>query len=374
MFEADQTNDSPRALPELRLAPGLELLPGQRNGSLLFVSHRGVYLRLSDPAAEVIRRLADPACDMDLMTTIKACYPGTGSTYRDEFVHQLIRAGAIVDSNETAVIGSRHSRRISWNPRAMLPLRFRLFSSKRMLTPIAIRWNGSPGLASKLALITAVPVLLGASMGNLLAGPMVNWRVLPWSIVLPVLVLHVMLHECSHGLACFLSGIRVREAGIAILYWFLPVFYVDRTDSYRLPQRWRVATLSLAGPFFDICAAGLTAIASVLVEGEMRTILCAISTIQTLMFLTNLNPFLPSDGLRAIESLTGCANTRRRAMSCLGSVVFRRALPSSLRQLSTVERRAYCIYGTIAATYILMVLWALLVTSRQLVHLIVEHL
>jgi putative peptide zinc metalloprotease protein len=287
-------------------------------------------------------------------------------------VDELIRTGAIVDA-KGYVKADRRPHWIAWNPGGPLPFKLRLFCPDRVLCQPMVAWLRSAGQSTRFAVLLTIALLICACLSNAIAGPPVNWRALPWGIVTAALVIHVVLHECSHALACSFSNVKIRDIGIAILYWFLPVAYIDRTDSYRLRQPWQRLSIPIAGPLFDACAAGFTAIIALSISGEAHATMEAISSLQALLFLINLNPLLPTDGFHALEALTGRSNTRRRAFRVLLSRLGVLPLPPHLRALTRLEQRVYAIYGFLAAAYIAILSWVIVVQSPRIAQFVVEH-
>ncbi len=68
-------------------------------------------------------------------------------------------------------------------------------------------------------------------------GIQLNWTTVQWGWVAIIMILHLALHEIAHAIVTKAYGITIREAGIALLYYFIPVAYVDRTDTYRLKSK-----------------------------------------------------------------------------------------------------------------------------------------
>ena len=355
----------------LRLASGLELLHGPGDQSLLFVRDRGTYIRLSRGAAEVIRSLTATNQHTDIVAEMEQDWPASDRASTKEFIDQLIQSGALINAGE--VTGKRHTDWIAWNPRDRLPLRFRLYRPDRIVMQcLATRFRAS-GQATRIAFLAVAAILISICLANIAFGSGVNWKRLPWGIVVAALVIHVLLHEWSHMLACSFCGVKIRESGIAILYWILPVFYIDRTDSYRLHQRWKLALIPSAGPLFDGCAAGIMAVAAWFASGDAYAVFKAISLLQAALFFINLNPLLPTDGFHALEALCGRANTRQRAFTFLLSQLGLRPLPSHLNGLSGSERRIYMTYGAVSAAYVGVLACMTVARSSHLVAVVLEN-
>jgi putative peptide zinc metalloprotease protein len=131
------------------------------------------------------------------------------------------------------------------------------------------------------------------------------------------LLLHAIIHELSHALVGSYYGVKIREFGIALLYYFLPVAYTDRTDAYRLRDFNSRAAIAMAGPMFDLYGAGISAAASCLTSGTAAVNFRLLMWMQVITFISNLNPLMPGDGYHVLEAWFGALNFRRRAFSLL---------------------------------------------------------
>jgi putative peptide zinc metalloprotease protein len=197
-------------------------------------------------------------------------------------------------------------------------------------------------LISILAVIAVV--FFNAKAGASLDNPQ-------WFAVTGLLTLHMVIHEISHVLASSYYGVRIRELGIGLLYLFVPVAYTDLTDGYRLQSSLQRACIALAGPAFDIAAAGLSALAGFSATGATSATLNTLFYSQIFLFLANINPLLPSDGYHVVEVLTGHLNFRRRAFTLLLRRVMFRPLPLHLRNLTVKQEIFYCLYASVSVLF-----------------------
>jgi putative peptide zinc metalloprotease protein len=224
---------------------------------------------------------------------------------------------------------------------------------------------GWPWLAS-----FAVLTILGATQGLRVLGPVSQQPL--WISVAAGILLHGSLHECSHALASSWGGVKIRGAGVALLYWVIPVLYVDRTDSYRLADRNSRIGIALAGPVFDAAGCGIAGMLSI-IGGTVGTSFAWLSFFQALIFLSNINPLLPSDGYHALEAASGELNVRGRAMQLLLGHLGVRRLPPHLANLSARKKVLYMAYGFAAFVYVAMCLTALLLLVPTIVTAIGEY-
>ena len=96
-------------------------------------------------------------------------------------------------------------------------------------------------------------------------------------------------HEISHGIVCKHYGREVKNSGI-MLYFGLPVAYVDTTDIWMASSKARIFT-SLAGPINDIVWAGIASILLVFVSNPLVQILIfQFAFINFVSGILNLNP------------------------------------------------------------------------------------
>lgn len=63
-----------------------------------------------------------------------------------------------------------------------------------------------------------------------------------------ILIGHVMgvIHEFGHAMMCYRFGGKVNKIGILMFYGYIPTFYADVTDAYRM-KKWQRILVSMAG-------------------------------------------------------------------------------------------------------------------------------
>jgi putative peptide zinc metalloprotease protein len=149
--------------------------------------------------------------------------------------------------------------------------------------------------------------------------------------------------------------VPVRAAGVALLFWLVPVAYVDRTDAYQIRGRGGRVALAVAGPLLDGAVMGVTAVAAVVWPTAATAHLLVF---QVFTLILNVNPLLPSDGYVAIEAATGLVDPRGRAYALLRCRLRRRPLPAHVAAMSPAARRAHLVYGVLCALYVLVIGWA----------------
>ncbi|GAA3389013.1 PqqD family peptide modification chaperone [Cryptosporangium minutisporangium] len=340
------------------LRQDLELLRGMDDLPLIFDPVSGRYHRIS-PSAERLIQLLDGRRTTDDLAELLASGPeNVGSARRllDPFLDNLETSGLLVGS---APPEASHRRRIS---RERLMPRFVVSRSlPRLLEPVtrvvaisAARWLG---------VVAAVLAVLGFAAGAWT----ISWspeRILHHgTAVLIAVVLQlglILLHELSHALVAQYLRVPVRGLGVALLFYFLPVAYVDRTDAYRVRKRPGRIALALAGVVCDGIACGVTAIVAVVADGFVQNVAVALIGIQLTALLVNLNPLLPSDGYAALEASTGWIDVRGRSLALLGLTARRKPLPSYLANLPDWSKALHAAFGLFCFLYgCFLVVWVL---------------
>jgi putative peptide zinc metalloprotease protein len=147
-------------------------------------------------------------------------------------------------------------------------------------------------------------------------------------LVLGLLIVAGMFHECGHVAACHYGGARPGAMGVGI-YLVWPAMYSTVTDSYRLSRGGRLRT-DLGGIYFNVIAM-LVMIAAYAQTG-LPWLLAALVAWQA----TTLWQFLPSirlDGYYILSDLVGVPDLFDRMGPVLRSLVPGRPLHPRVREL-----------------------------------------
>jgi putative peptide zinc metalloprotease protein len=334
-----------------RLVPGAELIVGVHDESLV-VSPAGIYTRLTPDAARIVARIDGTRGAADLAAGVRGPDPRARV---EALLDELRRAGVVDGAAPTLNRRERLLSRLRRKAILRVPLRRRppgpltapagplaTARSRRVLV-----FAGIPALLTAAALVLVALVTLGlpsASASWLLAG---------------VLLVQLACHEGAHAVVCRALGVRIREAGVGLWLWALPVAYVDRTDSYRLRSRRGHVAIALAGPASDLLWCGASAFVALSAGGTAASAAHALLVLQVVMLATNLNPLLPSDGFHALEAASRTTNLRHRAFGLLSSLVLRVPLPVAVRALPRRRRSLYLGYAAASAGYTLLLLGGL---------------
>lgn len=234
-------------------------------------------------------------------------------------------------------------------------------SLPRVLEPLAVVLRALP--AKLLVLLATLVALCGYSFGfhtfftqlpplQELAGP-------AFLIATGVMLVFVLVHESAHALVAQILRAPIRGLGVALLFYFMPVAYVDRTDAYRVRGRGGRVVLALAGILSDGLFCGLTGVVALNSDGMVQDTAAFLLGMQLFMVVINLNPLMPSDGYTALESASGLTNARGRAFSLLRHTVRRRPLPAHLAHLSGRARKGYMTYGIVSVAYVCFLAFAM---------------
>lgn len=122
------------------------------------------------------------------------------------------------------------------------------------------------------------------------------------------------VHEMGHAYVVKRWGGEVHEIGLMFLV-FMPVPYVDASDSMRFPSKWQRALVGAAGILVEVFLAGLAMIIWLNAEsGLLRAFafnVMLIGGVSTLLF--NGNPLLKFDGYYVLSDLLEIPNLAQRS-------------------------------------------------------------
>ncbi|WP_189246788.1 PqqD family peptide modification chaperone [Streptosporangium pseudovulgare] len=330
----------------LRLRPGVEVITGIDDRPLLFNPATGRYVALTRAGVRVLDLLDGSRTG----AVITAGLAGEREDLRervDAFLADLRQAGVLtVEPREP----DRRARILSFSLREHMP-RLRLTGRvEHVLEPVAAVLRRVPARALTGAVLAVV--LAGLLTGGYaLTHPAGHGYPALWWVALPILVVQIICHETAHALACQYLRAPIREAGVGLMLYFMPVAYVDRTDAYRIRSRGGRVMIALAGPFSDQLWFGVTGVIALTAPGQAGDIAYVLLVLQGMLTLVNLNPLLPSDGYHAVTAAVGAVNLRGRAFAYLTHVVLRGPLPSGMRALGAWRKAGYLLFGGLCLAY-----------------------
>jgi putative peptide zinc metalloprotease protein len=337
----------------VRLAAGVSLITGAGDHPMLHDSERGRYVRLSPGAKRLVPLLDGRYTAGELAATV-AARSGVPEMHEAvlRLVDELRQSGVLDIAPRPEDVAERLLRASSGQHLVRFPL---TRSPERLLAAPA---RALCGLAPRPALAALAFLLLAAAatvVGGLVAFGVPAGAV-SWPLIIALMLAQVVTHEGSHALVSQLFGVPAREAGVALLYGFMPVAYVDRTDAYRLRGRLPRAAIALAGPANDLLWAGATAAIALTQHGVVGASAQMLVWFQLGSLVAVLNPFLPTDGYRAVESLAGQLNFRGRTIAFLAHRLAGRDAPAHLRVSTRRQRLSYVVFAAGCVAYALLAL------------------
>ena len=365
--------------PIPRLRRGVSLIVGMDNQPMLFDSDSGKYHRLGAAAAFIVNQFDGVRSLPTIIEELPQDIDEAGAKRITSLVDNLRDKSLLVGSEpapaaavpaapaRTRRTRGRHTaqprqarhlkverpRRSGgwWLPRIIIARKYH-----RIVAPIVTLLQRLPARAlSWVFLALAVCGYTAGAMvlSSLAGGPRPGVLVVIAAVVIQLV--SILLHESWHAIVAGYLGTPIRGLGVALMFWAIPIAYVDRTDSYRVRSRRGLTMLALAGIFSDGVVCGLEAAIAWASTGTVRQVALTLCAFQLTMLVTNLNPFTQSDGVAAVEAATGSVNLRGRSMFVLRRVLTRQPLPPALAVMRPAVRWGYFIYGLLCSLLGLLV-------------------
>ena len=365
--------------PIPRLRRGVSLIVGMDNQPMLFDSDSGKYHRLGAAAAFIVNQFDGVRSLPTIIEELPQDIDEAGAKRITSLVDNLRDKSLLVGSEpapaaavpaapaRTRRTRGRHTaqprqarhlkverpRRSGgwWLPRIIIARKYH-----RIVAPIVTLLQRLPARAlSWVFLALAVCGYTAGAMvlSSLAGGPRPGVLVVIAAVVIQLV--SILLHESWHAIVAGYLGTPIRGLGVALMFWAIPIAYVDRTDSYRVRSRSGLTMLALAGIFSDGVVCGLEAAVAWASTGTVRQVALTLCAFQLTMLVTNLNPFTQSDGVAAVEAATGSVNLRGRSMFVLRRVLTRQPLPPALAVMRPAVRWGYFIYGLLCSLLGLLV-------------------
>ena len=365
--------------PIPRLRRGVSLIVGMDNQPMLFDSDSGKYHRLGAAAAFIVNQFDGVRSLPTIIEELPQDIDEAGAKRITSLVDNLRDKSLLVGSEpapaaavpaapaRTRRTRGRHTaqprqarhlkverpRRSGgwWLPRIIIARKYH-----RIVAPIVTLLQRLPARAlSWVFLALAVCGYTAGAMvlSSLAGGPRPGVLVVIAAVMIQLV--SILLHESWHAIVAGYLGTPIRGLGVALMFWAIPIAYVDRTDSYRVRSRRGLTMLALAGIFSDGVVCGLEAAIAWASTGTVRQVALTLCAFQLTMLVTNLNPFTQSDGVAAVEAATGSVNLRGRSMFVLRRVLTRQPLPPALAVMRPAVRWGYFIYGLLCSLLGLLV-------------------
>jgi multidrug resistance efflux pump len=185
------------------------------------------------------------------------------------------------------------------------------------------------------------------------------------AVLLVFAVLHVLLHELSHGLACKHYGGTVDSLGLLLMYGTLPGGYCDVSESYLFSNRRHKMVVQLAGVFGHMVVQAAIWHVLDLTDASMPlwTALLACNLFVVYSNLKNWIPFAKFDGYYALAEYLRLANLRERSFTYLRERLSTIALGTKKTlTVSPREHRIFLAYGVLACGFTAMMLYFLFIS------------
>ena len=360
--------------PIPRLRRGVSLIVGMDNQPMLFDSDSGKYHRLGAAAAFIVNQFDGVRSLPTIIEELPQDIDEAGARRITGLVDNLREKSLLVGSEpapaasavpaapaRTRRVRGRHTaqprqarhlkvekpRRSGgwWLPRIIIARKYH-----RIVAPIVtlLQRLPAPALSWVFLALAACGYAAGAmALSSLAGGPRPGVLVLVTAVAIQLV--SILLHESWHAIVAGYLGTPIRGLGVALMFWAIPIAYVDRTDSYRVRSRRGLTMLALAGIFSDGVVCGLEAAVAWASSGTARQVALTLCAFQLTMLITNLNPLTQSDGVAAVEAATGSVNLRGRSMFVLRRVLSRQPLPPALAVMRPAVRWGYFVYGLLCS-------------------------
>lgn len=158
----------------------------------------------------------------------------------------------------------------------------------------------TPGGVAVLSILAAVGLAAGLVQSSAWLAALHPIRLEHEFALLTGVIVSILSHELSHGLAVKSFGREVPRVGIG-WHWIAPMVFVDTSDIWLAHRRARV-WVSLSGPFANLVIAGVAAgTAAALTPSQ--PVLWQLATINLVLVIINLTPLLELDGYYTLMDL-----------------------------------------------------------------------
>ncbi|MBR6057162.1 MAG: hypothetical protein IKP58_03225 [Victivallales bacterium] len=302
------------------LRPDIELIRGDR--PLLFDRQADAYYRIPSDALPVLSVLTESMPVSAFMEKLAA--NGINISREDllrllaflQMNNLLVPEYGVIEAKRRRLSAIRHDNTLLKLSSAYIFFKLPPLHPENFYAHIRpmVGW-----LASKFVVLT---LLLPAIIGYLLLVRDLNivhdtfLNSLSWAGLVKYFIAIVILkiaHESAHSLAAIHFNCRVRSIGIGFVI-FVPRFFTDTTDSWRLPRLQRLL-IDAAGIITEIIIGGIAALAwTYLPSGELKSTLFFIFAVSTLStILVNGNPFIRYDGYYILSDILGIENLMSRS-------------------------------------------------------------
>ena len=342
------------------LRKDVEQISGMDGMNLLYDSSIGTYHRIGSLAATIVKTFDGQKTPEDIAVEINS-KSITSAHITAEHIATLVQN---LEDKHLLVggIAKRPPRKGMERllPRYLIAPQFGKVLSPlvRMISPI---YKPAPLAlaiwASIIGYVLGMYVLFSGHVSNIRSVPIDRILLVAFSAMF-VQLIAILFHESWHGIVSGVYGQPIRGLGVALMFWVIPVAYVDRTDAYRIRDRSPRVAIALAGMVNDGWVMGCTALVALNSSDFIYQVSTVLLGYQFLLLLANLNPFAPSDTVSALEAAMGAVDIRGRSHVLLYSKIFRTETPVYVRNISKRQRKFYILYAVLSYVFAAVVICA----------------
>ncbi|MFJ2534566.1 daptide biosynthesis intramembrane metalloprotease [Microbacterium maritypicum] len=221
-----------------------------------------------------------------------------------------------------------------------------------------------PAFRVTMAVLAGALLVLAATSVGINGGVIVSALSTPVPLglfgwLIGAVILTGCIHELSHAVTLAALGGRPTRMGI-MLFYFMPAFFCDVTDGWRMGGRWRRAAVALAGPGLHLLLAA-AAFGGLLIPGsaDIREFLALYGFACLVAVIANLLPFIKLDGYLALVAITDRPYLRASAMAATRRSLVRRLYGADTEPGMPREPPAMAIFGAACILFpMAMFAWA----------------
>ncbi|MEI4800960.1 peptidase [Bacillus sp. NPDC077411] len=180
-------------------------------------------------------------------------------------------------------------------------------------------------------------------------------------IAIFLLLFSIIIHEFGHIVAAYRYGIKPKDVG-AGLYMMRPVLFVDLSDAWRLPRKYRVI-IDLGGIYFELWIFIFLELCY-WISGYQELFVANQFILITVLY--NLYPFLQYDGFWALTDILGIANLHTRTFKLVKSGLlgylffkpdYKEQFNDTIRNMSKHYKIAFLTYASIYFCSVITAIW-----------------
>ncbi|HKS44489.1 MAG TPA: hypothetical protein VJT49_05125 [Amycolatopsis sp.] len=174
--------------------------------------------------------------------------------------------------------------------------------------------------------------------------------------VIGVTLVNTLFHECGHAAGCHYGGGKPGGIGVGILV-YVPAFYTNVNDAYRLDRRGRLRT-DLGGIYFN--AVFIVFLGAIYLLTHFAAIPAMIAVIH-LQMLQQLLPLVRLDGYYILGDIVGVPNLFEQIPRVVRQVILRRGPDPAIANLRRRVRVAITVWVCLVVPILIAALVRLVV-------------